>query len=50
MGIELSASLSHSTPMTFRLRPDSKQFIVLAAGGNPLTKIGDGLRAYSLVD
>lgn len=40
----------HATPMTYRLTPDSKQFVVIAAGGNILTEIGDGVRAYALPD
>ena len=40
----------HATPMTFRLTPESKQFVVIAAGGNVVTEIGDGLRAYALPD
>ena len=40
----------HAAPMTYRLTPESKQFVVIAAGGNILTEIGDGLRAYSLPD
>jgi glucose dehydrogenase len=34
--------------MTYRLRPDSRQFVVVAAGGNPLTGCGDALLAYAL--
>ena len=41
---------AHATPMSFRLSPDSKQYVVVAAGGNVLTEIGDGLRAYALPD
>ena len=41
---------AHATPMSFRLTPESKQFVVVAAGGNVLTQIGDGLRAYALPD
>ena len=40
----------HATPMSFRLTPESKQFVVIAAGGNVVTEIGDGLRAYALPD
>ena len=36
--------------MSFRLTPESKQYVVVAAGGNILTTIGDGLRAYALPD
>ena len=38
----------NATPMSFRLRPDGRQFVVIAAGGNPLTQIGDALLAYAL--
>jgi quinoprotein glucose dehydrogenase len=41
---------AHSTPMSFRLTPESKQFVVVAAGGNVLTEIGDGLVAFALPD
>ena len=34
--------------MSYRLRPDSRQFVVIAAGGNPLTEIGDALLAFAL--
>jgi glucose dehydrogenase len=34
--------------MSFRLRPDSRQYVVIAAGGNPITAIGDALIAYAL--
>ncbi len=39
-----------ATPMTYRLRKDSKQFVVIAAGGHGRagTKIGDSLIAYAL--
>ena len=40
----------NATPMSYRLREDSKQFVVIAAGGNPLTGIGDALLAYALED
>jgi quinoprotein glucose dehydrogenase len=38
----------HSSPMSFRLRPHARQFIVIAAGGNPLTESGDALMAFAL--
>jgi quinoprotein glucose dehydrogenase len=38
----------NATPMSFRLRADAKQFVVIAAGGNPLTGTGDALLAYAL--
>lgn len=39
-----------ATPMTYRLRDDSKQFLVIAAGGHGLlgTTIGDSVVAYAL--
>jgi quinoprotein glucose dehydrogenase len=39
-----------ATPMTYRLRPDGKQFIVIAAGGHKYlrTKLGDSIVAYAL--
>jgi quinoprotein glucose dehydrogenase len=40
----------NATPMSFRLRPEGRQFVVIAAGGNPLTQIGDALLAYALPD
>ena len=40
----------NASPMSFRLRPDSKQYVVIAAGGNPLTGVGDALLAYRLAD
>lgn len=43
---------AHATPMTYRLREDGKQFVVIAAGGHMLlgTKPGDALVAYALPD
>jgi quinoprotein glucose dehydrogenase len=39
-----------ATPMTYRLRPDGKQFVVIAAGGHGKigTKLGDALVAFAL--
>jgi quinoprotein glucose dehydrogenase len=39
-----------ATPMTYRLRPDGKQFVVIAAGGHGKlgTKLGDSLMAFAL--
>jgi quinoprotein glucose dehydrogenase len=39
-----------ATPMTYRLRPDSRQFVVLAAGGSGsfMTRLGDSLIALAL--
>jgi quinoprotein glucose dehydrogenase len=40
----------HATPMTFRLRPDSRQLVVIAAGGHGTlgTKLGDAVVAFAL--
>ena len=45
-------SSAHATPMTYRLRPGGKQFVVVAAGGHMLlgTKPGDSLVAFALPD
>jgi quinoprotein glucose dehydrogenase len=42
----------HATPMTYRLRPDGRQFVVIAAGGHMLFRKepGDALVAFSLPD
>jgi quinoprotein glucose dehydrogenase len=39
-----------ATPMTYRLRPDGKQFVVIASGGHGKigTKLGDSLVAFAL--
>jgi quinoprotein glucose dehydrogenase len=39
-----------AAPMTYRLRPDGKQFVVIAAGGHGRlgTKLGDSLIAFAL--
>ena len=41
---------AHATPMTYRLRPDGKQYVVLAAGGHGVirTTPGDSLLAFAL--
>jgi quinoprotein glucose dehydrogenase len=41
-----------ATPMTYRLREDGKQYVVIAAGGSKFlrTKTGDYLIAYALPD
>ncbi|MHA7838386.1 MAG: pyrroloquinoline quinone-dependent dehydrogenase [bacterium] len=41
---------AHATPMTYRVRPDGRQFVVVAAGGHMLlgTEPGDALIAYAL--
>jgi len=40
----------HATPMTYRLRDDSRQFVVIAAGGHGMLerKPGDALMAFAL--
>ncbi len=40
----------NAVPLTYRLRPDGRQFVVIAAGGNPLASMGDALVAYALPD
>jgi len=39
-----------ATPMTYRLRPEGKQYVVIAAGGHGKvgTKLGDALVAFAL--
>jgi quinoprotein glucose dehydrogenase len=39
---------ANAVPMSYRLRPDARQFVVIAMGGNPITAIGDALVAYAL--
>ncbi len=41
---------AHATPMTYRLRPDGRQFVVIAAGGHGLlgTPPSDALMAFAL--
>ena len=43
---------AHATPMTYRVRPDGRQFVVIAAGGHSFlrTKPGDALIAFALGD
>jgi len=43
---------AHSVPMTFRLRPDSKQLLVVAAGGHLMagSPLGDVIMAFALQD
>ena len=40
----------NSTPMTYRLRKDSKQYVVIAAGGHGWSEPGDALMAFALQD
>jgi len=37
-----------ATPMTYRLRPDGRQFVVVAAGGHGWSEPGDALMAFAL--
>ena len=43
---------AQATPMTYRVSPESKQYLVIAAGGHMLlgTEPGDALVAYALPD
>jgi quinoprotein glucose dehydrogenase len=43
---------AHATPMTYRLRPEGRQYVVIAAGGHGLlgTPPGDALIAFALAD
>ena len=45
---DLPAGL-HSGPITYKLKPDGKQFLVVAPGGyGGLSKLGDYVIAYTL--
>jgi len=39
---------AHANPISYRLRADARQFVVIAAGGFPVTEVGDALVAYAL--
>jgi quinoprotein glucose dehydrogenase len=39
---------ANSTPMSYRLRSDSRQFVVIAAGGHGWSESGDALIAFAL--
>ena len=39
---------ANATPASYRLRPEGRQFVVVASGGNPLTGTGDRLLAFAL--
>jgi quinoprotein glucose dehydrogenase len=43
---------AHATPMTYRLRQDARQYVVIAAGGHGIlgTPPGDALVAFALPD
>src|SRR5690606_14630888 len=47
----LSAGVQ-ATPMTYRLRPDGKQYVVVAAGGHRYlgSKLGNSIVAFALPD
>lgn len=38
----------NAVPMTYRLSKDGRQFVVIAAGANPISEMGDALVAYAL--
>ena len=38
----------NSTPMTYRLRPEGRQYLVIAAGGHGWSESGDALTAFAL--
>jgi quinoprotein glucose dehydrogenase len=39
---------ANATPIAYRLRPDGKEFVVVAAGGHGWSQPGDALMAFSL--
>jgi quinoprotein glucose dehydrogenase len=39
---------ANATPVTYRLRPDAKQYVVIAAGGHGWSEPGDVLMAFAL--
>src|SRR5690606_557329 len=41
---------ANATPVTYRLRPDGRQFVVIAAGGHGWSEPGDALIAFALPD
>jgi quinoprotein glucose dehydrogenase len=41
---------ANATPMSYRLRPDGKQYVVVAAGGHGWSQPGDALMAFALPD
>lgn len=38
----------HATPLTYRLRRDGRQFVVIAAGGHAISEPGDAIVAFAL--
>ncbi|MCP4003968.1 MAG: pyrroloquinoline quinone-dependent dehydrogenase [bacterium] len=41
---------ANSNPITYRLRPDGKQYVLIAAGGHGWSEPGDALMAFALPD
>jgi quinoprotein glucose dehydrogenase len=41
---------ANATPITYRLRRDGRQFVVVAAGGHGWSKPGDALIAFALLE
>ena len=41
---------ANATPMSYRLREDGRQFVVVAAGGHAWSEAGDALVAFALPD
>jgi quinoprotein glucose dehydrogenase len=39
---------AHATPLTYRLGPERRQFLVVAAGGHVLSEPGDAIVAFAL--
>lgn len=39
---------ANASPLTYRLRDDARQFVVVAAGGNAISKQGDAIMAFAL--
>ena len=39
---------ANATPLTYRLRPDAKQYVVVAAGGHGWSEPGDAVLAFAL--
>jgi quinoprotein glucose dehydrogenase len=41
---------ANATPMSYRLRPDGRQYVVVAAGGHGWSEPGDAVMAFALPD
>ena len=39
---------ANATPLTYRLSPEAKQYVVIAAGGHGWSEPGDALMAFAL--